>query len=101
MKLIAFTHNQKKQIGAIDDKYVVPVDENGPDNLIDFFAAGNTVKQQLADRISSGNHRIALEEITLEAPIPKPPKFFGVALNYADHIEETGLDRPEYPTLFF
>ena len=100
MKLIAFTHNNKKQTGAIEDEYVIPVDDDGPDNLIDFFTAGDTVKQQLEDRISSGNHRIALADISLEVPIPKPPKFFGVALNYADHIEETGIKRPEYPTLF-
>jgi len=100
MKLIAFTHNNKKHIGAIDDEYVIPVDDDEPDNLIDFFTAGNAIKQRLEDRISSGKHRVSLEDIKLQAPIPKPPKFFGVALNYADHIEETGLERPEYPTLF-
>ena len=100
MKLIAFTHNNKKHIGAIDDEYVIPVDDDGPDNLIDFFTAGNAIKQRLEDRISSGKHCVALKDIKLQAPIPKPPKFFGVALNYADHIEETGLEKPEYPTLF-
>jgi len=100
MKLIAFTHNNKKQIGAVEDEYVIPVDDDGPDNLIDFFTAGDAVRQQLEDRLSSGDHRIALEDISLEAPIPRPPKFFGVALNYADHIEEIGMEQPEYPTLF-
>ena len=100
MKLITFTHNNINKIGAVEDEYVIPVDSGGPDNLIDFFTAGDAVRQQLEDRISSGDHRIALEDISLEAPIPRPPKFFGVALNYADHIEETGMDQPEYPTLF-
>ena len=100
MKLITFTHNNKQQIGAVDDEYVIPIGDDGPDNLIDFFTAENAVKQRLQDRFSSGEHRIALEDIKLLAPIPKPPKFFGVALNYADHIEEIGFERPEYPTLF-
>lgn len=100
MKLITFTHNNKQQIGAVADEYVIPIGDDGPDNLIDFFTAENAVKQRLQDRFSSGEHRIALEDIKLLAPIPKPPKFFGVALNYADHIEEIGLERPEYPTLF-
>ena len=100
MKLIAFTHNNKKQIGAVEDEYVIPVDDDEPDNLIDFFTAGDAVRQQFEHRISSGDHRIALEDISLEAPIPRPPKFFGVALNYADHIEEIGMEQPEYPTLF-
>jgi 2-keto-4-pentenoate hydratase/2-oxohepta-3-ene-1,7-dioic acid hydratase in catechol pathway len=38
--------------------------------------------------------------VQLLAPITKPNKFFGVSLNYADHIEETGLEKPEYPTVF-
>lgn len=100
MKLITFTHNNKQQIGAVDNEYVIPVADDGPDNLIDFFKAEHAVKQRFQDRFSSGNHRIALEDIKLLAPIPRPPKFFGVSLNYADHIEEIGLERPEYPTLF-
>ena len=100
MKLIAFAHDNKQQIGAVDGEYVIPVDDDGPDNLIDFFTAGNVVKQRFENKITSGERRLALEDIKLQAPIPKPPKFFGVGLNYADHIEETGAERPEYPTLF-
>lgn len=100
MKLIAFTHNNKRQIGAVDDEYVIPVDEQGPDNLVEYFTADDATKRRLEDRISSAKHRVALEDIKLQAPIPRPPKFFGVGLNYADHIEETGAERPEYPTIF-
>jgi 2-keto-4-pentenoate hydratase/2-oxohepta-3-ene-1,7-dioic acid hydratase in catechol pathway len=100
MKLITFTHKNKQQIGAVDGKYVIPIDNNGPDNLIDFFSADNVVKQRLQERVASDKHRLPLKDINLEAPIPRPPKFFGVGLNYADHIEETGMERPEYPTIF-
>ena len=34
------------------------------------------------------------------APIPRPGKFLGLGLNYADHISETGREKPEYPTFF-
>ncbi|MEX0951632.1 MAG: fumarylacetoacetate hydrolase family protein, partial [Gammaproteobacteria bacterium] len=50
--------------------------------------------------IDSGNGRLPLNEVQLLAPILQPQKFFGVSLNYADHIAETGLERPEYPTFF-
>ena len=100
MKLITFTHDNKQQIGAVEGEYVTPIDDSGPDNLIDFFSADNAVKQRLQDRVASDKHRLTLEDIKLEAPIPRPPKFFGVGLNYADHIEETGMERPEYPTIF-
>lgn len=36
----------------------------------------------------------------MEAPVLRPGKFLGIGLNYADHIAETGRDRPEFPTVF-
>ena len=51
MKLITFTHNNKQQIGAVEGEYVIPIGDDGPDNLIDFFTTENTVKQQLEDKI--------------------------------------------------
>ncbi len=30
----------------------------------------------------------------------RPPKFLAIGLNYADHIAESGLDRPAFPTFF-
>jgi 2-keto-4-pentenoate hydratase/2-oxohepta-3-ene-1,7-dioic acid hydratase in catechol pathway len=32
--------------------------------------------------------------------VPRPGKYLGISLNYADHIAETGRDKPEYPTFF-
>jgi 2,4-didehydro-3-deoxy-L-rhamnonate hydrolase len=36
----------------------------------------------------------------LEAPVPRPPQVFAVALNYADHVAEAGLERPSAPSVF-
>lgn len=42
----------------------------------------------------------ALAEVTLLAPVPTPRAIFGIGLNYADHIRETGGERPEQPVVF-
>jgi acylpyruvate hydrolase len=42
----------------------------------------------------------ALSEVTLLAPVPAPRAIFGIGLNYADHIEETGGETPERPLVF-
>jgi acylpyruvate hydrolase len=42
----------------------------------------------------------ALEEVTLLAPVPQPRAIFGIGLNYADHVRETGGERPEQPLVF-
>ena len=44
--------------------------------------------------------RHALAEVTLHAPLARPPKILAIGLNYRDHIEETGLDTPGFPMFF-
>lgn len=41
-----------------------------------------------------------LAEVELIAPIPRPPKFICVGLNYRDHAREAGMDIPSVPTIF-
>jgi 2-keto-4-pentenoate hydratase/2-oxohepta-3-ene-1,7-dioic acid hydratase in catechol pathway len=39
-------------------------------------------------------------EVTLLAPIPRPPKFICVGLNYRDHAIESKMEIPSVPTIF-
>jgi acylpyruvate hydrolase len=41
-----------------------------------------------------------LAQVTLLAPVPAPRAIFGIGLNYADHVAETGGERPEQPIVF-
>ena len=43
---------------------------------------------------------VPLESVNLLAPIPRPPKFICVGLNYRDHAEETKMPIPTVPTIF-
>lgn len=46
---------------------------------------------------------VALDDATLarlDAPVPRPRQLFGVGLNYVDHVEESGAQAPEVPTIF-
>jgi len=42
----------------------------------------------------------ALSEVELLAPVPVPGTVYGIGLNYARHVEETGAQRPEVPIVF-
>lgn len=44
--------------------------------------------------------RLQLGDVALIAPIPRPPKFLAIGLNYAAHVEESGMKRPEVPLFF-
>jgi 2-keto-4-pentenoate hydratase/2-oxohepta-3-ene-1,7-dioic acid hydratase in catechol pathway len=43
---------------------------------------------------------VDLKDVRLLPPVPAPPKILCVGLNYDDHLEESGLKKPEYPEIF-
>ncbi len=102
MKLITFKHRQQTKIGALIDDEVVDASLHPDlaDNMLDFLAQGDSALSSLQKLIDSGKGRMPRQQVELLAPVPRPGKFLGISLNYADHIGETGLERPEYPTFF-
>jgi len=102
MKLITFSYKNKTNIGAVVGDMVVMSSNHHdiPDNMIAFLTAGDAAKQAMQALIDSDSPRISLADVKLLAPVPRPGKFLGISLNYADHINETQLDKPEYPTFF-
>lgn len=99
MKLATYLYNNQISVGAVTDAGIFPAPEkyNGHNGMIQFL---QDTKQDNNEFINNEDTLIPLSECQLMAPIAKPEKFFGVALNYSDHIEETGLEKPEYPTFF-
>ena len=101
MKLVTFTAGDHRRVGAVVGQDVV--DAAGisgvPSNMPALLAAGRPALDVLAELVNSSARRIPLADVTLEAPL-KPSKYLAVSLNYADHIAETGKERPEFPTFF-
>lgn len=100
MKLVTFLDKGACRIGALVGNAIVVADDNLPNDMIGFLAAGAEARLALQALIDSGAPRLALADVTLLAPIPRPGKLLGIGLNYADHINETGWEKPEYPTFF-
>jgi ureidoglycolate lyase len=44
--------------------------------------------------------RVPLSTVTLLPPIVRPEKMFAIGLNYADHVKETGRERPDQQVWF-
>lgn len=59
---------------------------------------GHLVDDGLLSDEAGRTHRE--EHVTFLLPV-EPTKVLGLALNYADHADELGLERPENPVLFF
>jgi 2-keto-4-pentenoate hydratase/2-oxohepta-3-ene-1,7-dioic acid hydratase in catechol pathway len=102
MKLITFTYQNTTRVGAVIDNTVIDGMANAdiPDTMIGFLSGDSESLAAMQQLIDSGEHRLALADVQLHAPIPRPPKYLAIALNYADHIAETGKAKPEYPTFF-
>jgi 2-keto-4-pentenoate hydratase/2-oxohepta-3-ene-1,7-dioic acid hydratase in catechol pathway len=103
MRLGTFTHAGITRIGAIVGDEVLDlaeVDPGLPREMEAFLAAGADAFSAAERATERAGTRIPLEEVRLEAPVMRPRKILAVGLNYADHIAESGMKAPEFPTIF-
>lgn len=68
--------------------------EHAPASMIELIAGWAKWQPALAQLAASPVTGIALSSVTLLAPVPRPGKILGIGLNYADHVEESGMDMP-------
>jgi acylpyruvate hydrolase len=70
------------------------------DRVISFRPPLQVVDALAGRPVPHTNDSFPLSEVTLLAPIPRPGAIYGIGLNYAKHIEETGAQIPEAPIVF-
>ena len=100
MKLATFTHAGSTRIGVVRNEELVDLASAAPElprDLIGFLALGPRARQRAGEVAVASTARIPLGEVHLEAPVPRPPKYLAIGLNYADHVAESGLERPKFP----
>lgn len=86
---------------AGDDYYDVERVSNGRLSSDPMAVIGETaVLHELYATLDSQTPDGHINNATLDAPIPRPPKVFAVGLNYRAHAEEAGLDVPNTPMIF-
>lgn len=102
MKLVTFTHADRTRIGIVRGEEVVDLSAAAPGLPTDMLAllAAGPDALDVARAASDADARLALDDVVLEAPIARPPKFLAVGLNYADHVAESGIEVPKHPTIF-
>lgn len=112
MRLCRFRYQNEIMLGFYDDTHVLPLAavadafgraEGGTvslpkgDDLLKFlppegerFAVANRLADWLAKSDQAESLRVAVDQVELLVPNPRPPKLFLLAGNYAKHIEEGG-----------
>jgi acylpyruvate hydrolase len=73
-------------------------DSGFPGTLPDLIAQGADLLR--VGRGLGQSPAIDLNAVCLLPPVPLPPKILCVGLNYDDHLEESGLNKPAYPEIF-
>ena len=107
MKFATFTHGGREQVGLVDAdaERIYPVDARDMVDLIRRFS-------EIAPGIRMNGNGMDLADVTLLAPIPRPPRnIFCVGKNYRDHAREfansgyeagavKGAEIDDYPAVF-
>ena len=70
--------------------YQLPV--RGGDDALAYIASAGAMRP--------GVETVELEEVTLLAPLERPPRIFGIGLNYREHAAESKMVVQSVPTVF-
>jgi 2-keto-4-pentenoate hydratase/2-oxohepta-3-ene-1,7-dioic acid hydratase in catechol pathway len=103
MKLCTFEHGDQTRIGVVVEDAVVDLAAAAPElprEMTALLAAGPRALHAAANAASRPRARLALADVRLHSPILRPPKFLAIGLNYADHVAESGVEKPKLPTVF-
>lgn len=115
MRFVTFDHEGTQRAGVL-----VGNASNSADGIYDLAqasmaAALGGVAPQVSALIEAGldrvvtaiarrglaeSARLALGEVSLLAPIPRPRRIIGIAHNYRDALRERGMDAPAAPVVF-
>jgi 2-keto-4-pentenoate hydratase/2-oxohepta-3-ene-1,7-dioic acid hydratase in catechol pathway len=97
MKLVTFVDGGKDaRPGLVVDGGVADLSAEGFKDAIAFMAAAPSVQADVAKSKAT----LPLKSVKLLAPVPNPPRIFGIGVNYAEHAKESGTEMQKVPTVF-
>ena len=79
--------------GVLQGNRVSPLPATGGDDVVALIASGVPAE---FDEASS----VALEDVMLLSPLQRPPRIFGIGLNYVEHAAESKMKVQSVPTVF-
>jgi 2-keto-4-pentenoate hydratase/2-oxohepta-3-ene-1,7-dioic acid hydratase in catechol pathway len=103
MRLAHFHHGTTHRLGVVVDDQVNDLGASAPELPADplaFLAAGPDALDRARQATERTPAWLPLADVRLLAPVPRPGKLVAMALNYRDHLEETGMEAPTFPTFF-
>jgi 2-keto-4-pentenoate hydratase/2-oxohepta-3-ene-1,7-dioic acid hydratase in catechol pathway len=109
MKLASYEHRGQLLVGAVVGERVVDLssvvvalghDAISRDSMLSLLAGGDAAMEAARKHLAQASRQaIALNDVRLLAPIPRPGKIVAIGRNYADHAAETGVKPFENPRI--
>jgi 2-keto-4-pentenoate hydratase/2-oxohepta-3-ene-1,7-dioic acid hydratase in catechol pathway len=97
MKLVTFVEGDRgPRPGLVVDGGIIDLSVEGFKDSIAFMAAAASVQVDVAKSKAT----VAMDHLKLLAPVPNPPRIFGIGVNYAEHAKESGTATQKVPTVF-
>ncbi|MBI1898322.1 MAG: fumarylacetoacetate hydrolase family protein [Acidobacteria bacterium] len=103
MRLVTFRRGDAPaEPGVVRNGKVIGLAAAGFPDMISVIAGGASARSAIEKYAGKapGDAFAELGSVKLLAPIPRPPKFICVGLNYRDHAIESRMEIPSVPTIF-
>ena len=94
MKFITYlSANGTVSSGVLEGEFVRPLLASGADNMLAYLASE-------ASQPVLSEESLLLAEVKILAPLLRPPRIFGIGLNYREHAAESKMVVQSVPTVF-
>ena len=103
MKLASFEVGGRESIGIVVRDALIDLARAAPDlpgDMRDLIRLWPQVEQTVRALPSKAQADVPLTAVRLLAPVLRPQKIMAIGLNYADHIAESGREKPTVQTWF-
>ena len=104
MKLATFStaDNPNPRLGVVRDDGMLDLSSvtGAPDSMQAWLAGGKAADDLVRSAAAAAAVPVDLASINWHPPVPHPGKILAIGLNYADHIAETGMAKPQHQVWF-
>lgn len=100
MKLVSFLDGQRLGYGALKADGIVDLSARLGGEAPTIRDCIATSLGKAASAVARLSPDLALADVRLLPPVPRPEKIICIGVNYADHASEMGRTAPPFPTVF-
>jgi 2-keto-4-pentenoate hydratase/2-oxohepta-3-ene-1,7-dioic acid hydratase in catechol pathway len=103
MKLASFELAGRESVGVVVGDRLIDLSRVAPDlpgDMRDFIREWPRISETVSQLVTPMEATLNLADVRLLAPVPRPQKILAIGLNYADHVQETGRQKPEQQEWF-